>query len=199
MFTTTNGAKALEFLSKYQVHVIVSDQRMPLMPGVELLRRSRDLSPRSVRILLTGYSDLAAIVGSINDGEIYRFIAKPWDNMDLQTIVAEAATIALHLGETAPAAAPAVLPPRMEAGVLVLARDEEIFRVARELIGDLAPVTYAADIDTALAAMRIREIAVVISDLEGHAELTSQLQRLRQENPRLPDHRGHHGVGFGTR
>ena len=186
VFTTTDGAKALEFMRKYQIHVIVSDQRMPVMPGVELLRRSRDISPRSVRILLTGYSDLAAIVGSINDGEIYRFIAKPWDNVDLQTIVAEAATIALHLGETVAAAAPAVLPQKMDAGVLVLARDEEIFRVARELMGELAPVTHAADIDAALAVMRSRETAVVISDLEdGHAQLTTQLRRLKQENPRL--------------
>ena len=118
VFTTTDGNKALDFLRKYQMHVIISDQRMPIMPGVELLRRSREISPRSVRILLTGYSDLAAIVGSINDGEVYRFISKPWDNTDLQTIVAEAATIALQLADTK--SAPVELPPNMDAGVLVI-------------------------------------------------------------------------------
>jgi serine/threonine protein kinase len=184
VFTTTGGAKALEFMRKHQVHVIISDQRMPGMPGVELLRQSREISPRSVRILLTGYSDLAAIVGSVNDGEVYRFISKPWDQADLQTLVAEAATIALQLADTA--AAPASLPRKMDAGVLVIARDEEIFRVARELAGELCPVFYADDVDAALVAMRSREIAVVITDLDAsHAKLTTMLKLLKRENPRI--------------
>ncbi len=181
VFTTTDGFKALDFMRKFQVHVIISDQRMPVMPGVELLRRSREVSPRSVRILLTGYSDLAAIVGSINDGEVYRFISKPWDKMNLQTIVAEAATIALQLAESA--AAPAALPHKMDAGVLVIAQDEEIFRVARELLGALCPVVHAAGADAALAVMQSREIAVVLTDLDaGHAQLTGLLKLLKNEN-----------------
>jgi len=152
--TTTDGNRALEFLRKNPVHVIISDQRMPAMLGVELLRQSREMSPRSVRILLTGYSDLASIVGSVNDGEVYRFISKPWDNNDLQTIVAEAATIALELADTKPAAV--AMPKRMQAGVLVIDRDEEIFRVVRELIGDLCPVAYADNLDTALRTCRGR-------------------------------------------
>lgn len=184
VFTTTDGNKALDFISRYPMHVIVSDQRMPAMLGVDLLRRSREVSPRSVRILLTGYSDLAAIVGSINDGEVYRFINKPWDNNELQTIVAEAVTIALELADTKPA--PVDLPANMEAGVLVIDSDEEIFRVARELVGDLCPVTYAADLDAALSAMQKREIAVVITDVEAeYEELTAMLKLLKQENPQI--------------
>jgi DNA-binding NtrC family response regulator len=166
------------------MHVIVSDQRMPAMVGVELLRQSKEISPRSVRILLTGYSDLAAIVGSINDGEVYRFISKPWDNGELQTIVAEAVTIALELADTRTVAAE--LPAKMEAGVLVLDKDEEIFRVVRELIGDLCPVAYAADIDSALATLQKREIAVVVTDVEfGQEPLTAMLKLLKQENPQI--------------
>ena len=184
VFTTTDGNKALDFMGKYHVHVIISDQRMPIMPGVELLRRSHEISPTSVRILLTGYSDLAAIVGSINDGEVYRFISKPWDNTDLQTIVAEAATIGLQLADTkTPATA---LPRKMDAGVLVIDRDEEIFRVARELVGGLCPVIYAADADAALAVMQAREIGVVITDVEaGHGQLTDMLKLLKRENPQI--------------
>jgi len=184
VFTTTDGNKALDFLRKFQMHVIVSDQRMPVMPGVELLRRSREISPRSVRILLTGYSDLAAIVGSINDGEVYRFISKPWDNSELQTIVAEAVTIALELADTK--AATVALPKKMDAGVLVIDKDEEIFRVARELIGGLCPVIYAANLDAALAAMQSQEIAVVITDVDsGHEQLTAMLKLLKQEDPQI--------------
>jgi serine/threonine protein kinase len=182
--TTTDGNQALEFLRKHPVHVIISDQRMPAMLGVELLRQSREISPRSVRILLTGYSDLASIVGSVNDGEVYRFISKPWDNNDLQTIVAEAATIALELADTKPAAV--AMPKRMQAGVLVIDTDEEIFRVARELIGDLCPVVYASTLDTALRAMQRQEIAVVITDVEAeHEQLTAMLKLLKQENPQI--------------
>jgi len=184
VFTTTDGNKALDFMGKYHVHVIISDQRMPIMPGVELLRRSQGISPTSVRILLTGYSDLASIVGSINDGEVYRFISKPWDNTDLQTIVAEAATIGLQLADTkTPAAA---LPKKMAAGVLVIDRDEEIYRVARELLGGLCPVVYAADADAAVAVMQAQEIAVVITDVEaGQGQLTEMLKLLKRENPQI--------------
>ena len=184
VFTTTDGNKALDFLGRYKMHVIISDQRMPLMQGVELLRRSREISPRSVRILLTGYSDLAAIVGSINDGEVYRFISKPWDSSELHTIVAEAVTIALELADTK--SGPVELPLKMDAGVLVVDKDEEIFRVARELIGGLCPVIYAADLDAALAAMQAQEIAVVITDVEaGHEQMTAMLKLLKQENPQI--------------
>ncbi|MDB5808517.1 MAG: serine/threonine protein kinase [Betaproteobacteria bacterium] len=184
VFTTTDGNKALEFMRKYHVHVVVSDQRMPIMQGVELLRRSQEISPTSVRILLTGYSDLAAIVGSINDGEVYRFISKPWDNTDLATIVAEAATIGLQLADTR--TPKAELPAKMDAGVLVIDRNEEIFRVARELVGNICPVVYAPDADAALAVMQAREIGVVITDVgAGHDELTELLKLLKRENPQI--------------
>ena len=184
VFTTADGNKALDFMRKYPMHVIVSDQRMPVMAGVDLLRQSREISPRSVRILLTGYSDLAAMVGSINDGEVYRFVSKPWDNHELQTIVAEAVTIALELADTK---SPHVeLPQRMEAGVLVVAKNEEIFRVTRELIGELCPVVHATDVDSAMNAMEKQEIAVLVSDFEaGDEQLGAMLRLLKQENPQI--------------
>ena len=160
VFATTDGNKALDFLRRYHMHVIISDQRMPIMTGVELLRQSRDLSPRSVRILLTGYSDLAAIVGSINDGEIYRFLSKPWDGADLHRIVAEGVTIALELENTK--ATIVELPEKIDAGVLVIDRDDDLQRVARELAGNRCSVYYAPDIDAALALMRKHEIALVV-------------------------------------
>ena len=184
VFTTTDGNKALDFITRYQMHVIISDQRMPIMLGSELLRRSREISPRSVRILLTGYSDLAAIVGSINDGEVYRFISKPWDNQALQTIVAEASTIALELADTRTAAVS--LPEKMAAGVLVIDEDEEVFRVVRELVGGLCPVVYAHGADAALEMMKKHEIAVVIADVESsHEKVAAMLKLLKQEYPQI--------------
>ena len=166
------------------MHVIISDQRMPIMTGVELLRQSRDISPRSVRILLTGYSDLASIVGSINDGEIYRFISKPWDNGELQKIVAEGVTIALELANTKTAIAE--LPAKMDAGVLVIDKDEDLHRVARELVGERCPVHYAPNLDAALAVMQQHEVAVVITDIEaGYDQVMAMLKILKQENPQI--------------
>jgi len=184
VFATTDGNKALEFMKKYQMHVVISDQRMPIMPGVELLRQAREISPASVRILLTGYSDLASIVGSINDGQVYRFISKPWNNQELQQTVAEAVTIALELAETK--SAPLKLPQSMSAGVLVIDNDQEIFRVAKELLGSRCPVSYAADLDAALAALQAQEIAVVLADVEaGHEDTTAMLKLLKQEYPQI--------------
>lgn len=184
VFTTTDGHKALDFLTRYQMHVVISDQRMPIMTGVELLKRSREISPHSVRILLTGYSDLAAIVGSINDGEVYRFINKPWDDHALHTIVAEAVTIARELADTKDT--PISLPSEMKAGVLVVDKDEEIFRVARELLGGLCPVFYAVDMEAALDVLHLHEIAVVLTDVEsGHSQLSTLLKLLKQEFPQI--------------
>src|SRR3546814_8276602 len=72
---------------------------MPGMTGIELLRTARELNPNAMRILLTGYSDLNAIIGSINEGEIFRFINKPWSNDDLTTTVARAVSTARRLEE----------------------------------------------------------------------------------------------------
>ncbi len=184
VFTTTDGNKALDFITRYQMHVIISDQRMPIMTGVELLRRSREISPHSVRILLTGYSDLAAMVGSINDGEVYRFLNKPWDNQALQTLVGEAATIALELADTK--SANVALPEKMQAGVLVIDRDEDVFGVVRELVGSRCPVLYAGNTDAALNMLQKHEIALVIADVESsHEQLTSMLKLLKQEYPKI--------------
>jgi serine/threonine-protein kinase len=184
VFTTTDGNKALDFITRYHMHVIISDQRMPVMLGSELLRRSREISPRSVRILLTGYSDLAAIVGSINDGEVYRFISKPWDNQSLQSIVAEASTIALELAETrTPVVA---LPEKMEAAILVVDEDEEVYRVVRELIGGLCPVLYAPNADASLEMLKQHEVAVVLADVESSQEkMAALLKLLKLQYPQI--------------
>ncbi|MBC7802286.1 MAG: protein kinase, partial [Candidatus Parcubacteria bacterium] len=115
--TATSGAQALERMRERRFHVLVSDQRMPEMPGVELLRQAKDAAPGTVRLLLTGYSDLAAIVGSVNEGEVFRFVSKPWQEEDLCATIAEAVDVAIALEAAAAGPAPA-LPPN--ASVLVL-------------------------------------------------------------------------------
>ena len=92
--TAGSGDEALSLLKKQSFDVIISDQRMPGMKGVELLRQAKEIAPQSMRILLTGYSDLSAIIDSVNEGEVFRYITKPWKNEALKYTVALAANAA---------------------------------------------------------------------------------------------------------
>lgn len=77
LFLTTEGAAAVKIASENPIDVIVADQRMPGMTGIEVLSRVKELSPNTIRILLTGYADPSAVEGSINVGEVFRFLGKP--------------------------------------------------------------------------------------------------------------------------
>lgn len=83
IYTATSGAGALDILSQTEVHVVISDQRMPEMTGVELFKRVKKLYPEPIRILLTGYTDIEALAEAINEGDIYRYITKPWNEIEL--------------------------------------------------------------------------------------------------------------------
>lgn len=78
---------ALKLLDQNQVTVIISDQRMPNMLGTELLAESLKTHPFAVRILLTGYTDIESVIAAINSGQVYRYVNKPWDPVDLSTAV----------------------------------------------------------------------------------------------------------------
>lgn len=85
----TEAEEALKHLQKQKVSVIISDQRMPGMTGVEFLRASRRTNPDTIRILLTGYADIDAVVSAVNDGDIKYYLNKPWDNALLLSRVRE--------------------------------------------------------------------------------------------------------------
>lgn len=82
--------EALQLLPQQNFHVIVSDQRMPSLSGVEFLEKAKKLSPHSTRILLTGYTDIESVIDAINRGHIYRYISKPWDPVEFKLILQQA-------------------------------------------------------------------------------------------------------------
>ena len=90
VMSAASGEDALRLLSQHDVALVITDQRMPGMTGVELLKRTAGMRPHMVRIILTGYTDMEALVDAINCGQIYRYMAKPWDNQDLRLTVAQA-------------------------------------------------------------------------------------------------------------
>lgn len=86
----TSGQGGLEVLKQHAVGVIISDQRMPGMTGVEFLSKVKDLYPQTVRIALSGYTELKSVTDAINKGAIYKFLTKPWDDDLLRANVQEA-------------------------------------------------------------------------------------------------------------
>ena len=88
--TATSAAEGLQRLAERPIDVIVSDQRMPGMTGVEFLHRARALYPSTVRLVLSGFTELQSIIDAVNEGAIYKFLTKPWDDQRLRAHVAEA-------------------------------------------------------------------------------------------------------------
>lgn len=86
----SSAREGLELLAKHEVGVILSDQRMPEMTGVEFFSQVKELYPRTVRMILSGYADLDSVKDAINRGAIYKFITKPWDEKTLCASIAEA-------------------------------------------------------------------------------------------------------------
>lgn len=88
--TASSGVEAIRLLEQHDVALLITDQRMPEMTGIDLLKRSAQLRPHMVRILLTGYTDVEALVEAINCGLVYMYFTKPWNNEDLKLKVSRA-------------------------------------------------------------------------------------------------------------
>ena len=79
VFTATSGEEGLAILEREEIALIVADQVMPSMSGVEFLEKAIERNPGAIRMMLTGYADIGSLARAINDGRIYRYIAKPWE------------------------------------------------------------------------------------------------------------------------
>src|SRR5262249_49405421 len=181
-FTPANGPEALQVVKKFRPRAIVRDQRLPPMTAVQLLRQVKGASPNTVRSLLTGYSELAAIVASVTEGEVFRFVSKPWDNQEIQRIIGQAVAIAYELAEAA--TNPAVVVDKMSAGILVVDPAEESFRAIKELFAVTCPIRHAANLDAAFAVLQEQEIALIVADIEnGREKATPTFKHLKQEHP----------------
>jgi len=100
IYTATSGEQGLTILQDHKVHIIITDQRMPNMTGVELLEKVKASYPDPIRILLTGYTDMSAVIDAINKGKIYHYLTKPWKEAELDHVILKAYEIyneRLHL------------------------------------------------------------------------------------------------------
>jgi response regulator RpfG family c-di-GMP phosphodiesterase len=89
-FAAQSGQEGLEILKDQDVALIITDQRMPGMSGVQVLEASQAIRPEAIKILLTGYTDIQALIDAINSGNVYKYIQKPWDAEDLKLTVRRA-------------------------------------------------------------------------------------------------------------
>lgn len=87
VLTANSGEEALAILRREAVDLILTDQRMPGMSGTELLRESMHTNPDATRIIITGFTDIEALIDAINTSRVFKFVSKPWDPVNLRSII----------------------------------------------------------------------------------------------------------------
>lgn len=189
VMATTDPGAALDHLRNNRVHVVVSDQRMPVMRGAELLKQAHGISPNTMRILLTGYAELDAIVASVNEGEVFRFVSKPWDSVELRRTVEQAAGIAQSLFD-AGLAAPTPMPGATTAvggeAILAIDEDPESLRLIEQAAPPGTEIHVATNLDDAFAALERHRIGVVVAELTVRGESVAlALKMLKARHPEL--------------
>jgi len=91
VYTANSGTEALQIFRDSEIHLVLSDQRMPEMTGVELFGKLKEINPTPVRILITGYSDINVVIRGLNEGLMWQYVTKPWDTEDLKALLRRAA------------------------------------------------------------------------------------------------------------
>jgi DNA-binding NtrC family response regulator len=105
----TSAKAALEAFRTHGPKIVITDQRMPEMTGLELLRQIKDIDPSTVRILITGYSDLQTVVQALNEGLVWQYVAKPWNLEELRALVLRGARRYLQEAGVDPTTYPGLL------------------------------------------------------------------------------------------
>lgn len=146
ILTAGSGQDGLDVLAGHAIDVIVSDQRMPGMLGADFLRKARLLYPQTIRIMLSGYTELQAVTDAVNEGAIFKFLTKPWEDHQLREHIAEALRLKgidddnvrlnaqLREANLALAAANASMQLLVRQQQHQISRDEVSLRIARELL-----------------------------------------------------------------
>jgi len=98
LVTFTAAEPALEYLEQNPVDIVISDHRMPGMTGIDFLIQVRKLHPEIVRILLTGYADMEVAIRAVNEGKLYRFLTKPWNDDELKSVLQSAVNFRRFVG-----------------------------------------------------------------------------------------------------
>ncbi|MBC8044368.1 MAG: response regulator [Rhizobacter sp.] len=190
VLTASNGDDALRIVQKNSIDVIISDQRMPGMTGVELLKTVKEISPRTMRILMTGYSDLEAVIDSVNAGEVFRYINKPWRADKLRETVQFACSVAMQRAQVAThieaqqtvSAQSITAPSNLE--LLFIDTKESHLQSFKDFFTPKYNVHTATSANAALEILRQRSVAVVSCDVQiGEVDGIDFLSAIRVRYP----------------
>jgi DNA-binding NtrC family response regulator len=210
-----SGKEALDIIKNHDIDVIVADHRMPQMTGVEVLTEVRKLSPRTVRILLTGYADLDAVEGSINECEVFRFLTKPCPPEQLRETLGLAVTVAeqsrtveapseteaapgMHPETPAVATKPAsaeIAAPKLPVsrerlmqglGIVVFTNDEDVLTIVQQAVRGRLPVYSATNIVKVVKILTEHRPGVLLTDIsDDKSTIQAMTARLKEHLPEL--------------
>ena len=195
--TADSAQEGLRLLRSHDFDVVVSDQRMPEVSGVEFLQQVRHAAPRAMRILLTGYTDLDAMVRSVNESEVFRFISKPWDIKELPKLIAEAARIAradtasqVRPGEKASAAEIALrhqvttVALHVNESILLVDDNPEVHAAVNQACGNSAQVRHAYNLADAVRMLNEKPVGVIVSEVQvGKLDATRLVRLMKAKYP----------------
>ncbi|MES2352810.1 MAG: response regulator [Pseudomonadota bacterium] len=185
VITTSDPMVAITHMRQRHIHVVVSDQAMPTMTGIEFLRKAKEVSPTTTRILLTGYPDLNALMDSINEGEVFRFINKPWNREEIQRVLAEAVIIGEKLANGLIVPSANIVPgQKLSQMILTVSKFKRLYTEVAGLEKDICSVLHASTLEKAEAILRLEKITVVVVELEpGNEEILVFLKSLKKSRP----------------
>ena len=193
VFITTDASELMKYVSEHDVQVVISDQRMPDKQGTEVLRDIKAASPNTIRILLTGYADLNAVMDSVNEGEIYRYITKPWQNDELKQIVNKATEIAQQTQEITQNTMQGNDTQKVSGGstgsnrnILVLDDDESVYQQIKSHFKSAYTVSWASNLEQAAKLLQKKRFGVTITDSTLNKEnITPIVYALKNIQPGL--------------
>lgn len=198
VFTTTDAAELMAYVSAHDVQVVISDQRMPDKTGTEVLREVKNASPNTIRILLTGYADLNAVIDSVNEGEIYRYITKPWQNDELKKVVNKATEIARQTQDVPQDHAPDIEASSLlnlasttnnskdKRYILVLDDDESVYQQIKSHFKGVYSVSWASSLEQAAELLQRKKFGVTIADVTlGQENIAPIVYALKNIQPDL--------------
>jgi response regulator RpfG family c-di-GMP phosphodiesterase len=187
VLTESDPLRALQRLKSESVHVLVSDQRMPGMTGAELLAAAQHIAPQTLRILLTGYSDLDAAVAALNNGGIFRYLTKPWDAQEMAFTLRQAGELALRQVPATAAVLQSPVSATTALKLLLLDDDPQTLAVVAEFcVAGGHRLLRAANLAEALQFLNHESVDLLVSDLKLAGEDTVPLLKtLARLHPRL--------------
>lgn len=185
VLTTTDPEEVFQLCKTKTIHVLISDQRMPQMMGAQVLKQVAEISPNTMRLLLTGYSDMESIIDSVNEGEIFRYINKPWDPDDIKATVDEAVEIARNISDPGMPELDAI-PPLEEPGLLVMDEHEKCAEVVKELSRNRWDVFVAHTLEEGMEILTKQRIGVMVTEIKMNGKnISGAIKSLKKHHPSL--------------